>query len=268
MVCYLSLIRRVRCLSVRGRRALRVAGSMLAALILLTAAAHGQMVANDDSYSVPYGQDLMVEAPGVLANDTFDGNPAEEHGATAELVGWPSYGYLSCEAEPTFELCPDGSFIYTPYLDFPGIDTFTYEAVVGTDTSLATVALTACGGGLLATQTVCWKEGPYLAKLGELGYQTFQEGFEDDAAWDASPSTTTREPDTAPSALSQGITWKTNHPDPPASNEIQTGTGPNRTGLWGGLRSPPRLCNRDSRRLRRQLPGPRVSVSRRFHGNP
>ena len=67
-------------------------------------------------------------------------------------------------------------------------------------------------------------EAPYLAKIGELGYSTFQEGFESDAAWG-----TVREPTTALSVISQGIAWQTNHRDPPASNEITTGTGPDRT---------------------------------------
>ena len=199
---------------------------MLAALIFLASAAHGQMVANGDTYGVPYGQDLVTEDPGVLANDTFDGDVAEDHGATAELVGWPSYGYLSCEAEPTFELCPDGSFIYTPDVDFPGFDTFTYEAVVGTDTSQATVTLTACSGG--PTAFTCWTEASYLAKLAELGYSTFQEGFESDAAWGS-----VREPTTALSVVSRGIAWQTNFPGPPASNGITTGMGPAQTGLWG-----------------------------------
>ena len=199
---------------------------MLAALIFLASAAHGQMVANGDTYGVPYGQDLVAEAPGVLANDTFNGNPAEDAGATTELVSWPSYGYLSCEAEPTFELCPDGSFIYTPNVDFPGFDTFTYEAVVGTDTSQATVTLTACSGG--PTAFTCWTEASYLAKLAELGYSTFQEGFESDAAWGS-----VREPEKALSVVSQGIAWQTNHPGTPAFNQITTGDGRARTGLWG-----------------------------------
>ncbi|MCK5377354.1 MAG: hypothetical protein KAJ97_09745, partial [Acidobacteria bacterium] len=203
-----------------GPAAIRRVAIVAALLVAVAGAAHAQMVAVDDVESVPFDAELLVEAPGVLKNDTFNGDPAEDHSATAALVSDVSYGLLS--------LASDGSFSYTPDADFPGFDSFTYEAAVGADTDQATVTLTACSAGPGATQYVCWKETPYLAKLGELGYQSFQEGFEDDVAWGA-----VREPDTALSVSSQGIAWQTNHPDPPASNEITTGTGPARTGVWG-----------------------------------
>jgi len=111
-------------------------------------------------------------------------------------------------------------------VDFPGTDSFTYQASVGLETSQATVMLSACDAG--PTVFTCWMEAPYLAKLGELGYGIFQEGFEDDAVWGS-----VRYSNTAPSVLSQGITWQTNHPDPPAGNEITTGNGAAVTGLWG-----------------------------------
>ena len=60
----------------------------------------------------------MEEAPGVLANDTVDGEPAEDAGATAELLADVSHGNLSCESNPAFFLCPDGSFTYTPDTSF------------------------------------------------------------------------------------------------------------------------------------------------------
>jgi len=199
---------------------------MLPFLLGIASAAQAQMVATDDSYSVPYNASLMVEVPGVLANDTFNGDPAANHDATVELLVWPNYGFLSCEAEPTFELCPDGSFTYTPYAEYAGSDSFVYQADVGGEVSQATVMLSACSGG--PTTYVCWMEASYLAKLGELGYRNFQEGFEIDATWGS-----VREPLSAPSVISQGIKWESNHPDPPASNNITTGTGPTRTGLWG-----------------------------------
>ena len=195
-------------------------------LLGVASTAQAQMVAVDDSHSVPYNAPLLVETPGVLDNDTFNGDPATDHGATAELVSWPSYGYLSCEAEPTFELCPDGSFTYTPDPNFAGFDSFVYQANVGGEVSQATVTLSACSGG--PTVFVCWMEATYLAKLGELGYSSFQEGFEDDVTWGS-----VREPVAAPFVISQGVKWESNHPDPPASNNITTGTGPARTGFWG-----------------------------------
>lgn len=113
---------------------------------------------------------------------------------------------------------------------FTGFDSFNYQAVYDTGTSLitseATVTLTACTGG--PTIFACWQESAYLAKLGEHGYSTFQEGFENDAVWGA-----VRQPNTAPSVTSKGIQWMTNHLDPPASNEITTASGPAHTGGWG-----------------------------------
>ena len=118
MVCYLPLICRIlrpsmgsrreaaRC-GVRCIKARRCAGGVLLVLAFLASAASGQaqVVAGDDTYSVPFGENLVVEAPGVLANDTFNGDPAEDHSATAELVGDVSYGYLSCP-DTELELCP------------------------------------------------------------------------------------------------------------------------------------------------------------------
>ena len=194
------------------------------ALLGIARSAQAQtLIAFDNAYGVPFGQALVVESFGVLENDTLDGDNAGENGATAELVSDVSHGTLECESNPALSLCEDGSFTYTPDASFPGIDTFTYQAVAGADTSQATVTLTACSGG--PTVYTCWKEMPYLAKLAELGYSNFQEGFEDNAAWGS-----VREPNTALSIASQGIVWKTNHP---ATNEITTGSGPARTGQWG-----------------------------------
>jgi hypothetical protein len=194
---------------------------LIVMLVWSAAAAQAQtLVANDDRYGVPYDQALEVEAFGVLDNDTLDGQNAGENGVTVETVP------VSDVNHGTLVLNSDGSFSYTPGTSFTGSDSFIYRAVSGMVTGDATVTLTACTGG--PTAFTCWKEAPYLAKLGELGYVTFQEGFEDDAAWGA-----VREPNTALSVVSQGVAWQTNHPDPPASNGITTGTGPAHTGLWG-----------------------------------
>ena len=185
-----------------------------------------QLVAVDDSYAVPVAQQLVVETPGVLDNDRYNGEPAEDGGTMAELLVGPLFGTLECATDAEFKLCPDGSFTYTPNTEFPGSDTFTYRATVGIELTAATVTLTACVGG--PTVFVCWKESEFLAKLSELGYGTFQEGFEDDRAW-----TSARSPHTALSVLSQEITWESNHPAPPAENQITTGPGPARSGGWG-----------------------------------
>jgi hypothetical protein len=177
------------------------------------------LVALDDAFAVPYGQSLNVEAPGVLENDTYGGEAAPDAGATVDaVITDTTHGFLSLSA--------DGSFSYSPDSTFSGTDTFSYRVIIGGQTSQATVTLMACGGGPVVF--VCWKEAPVLEKLSELGYSSFQEGFENDAIWGS-----IRSPDTAPSVVSQGIRWQTNHPDPPASNEITTGSGPARTGLWG-----------------------------------
>lgn len=160
----------------------------LAASVLVVAAgvADAQLVAVDDVYGVPVLQQLVVEAPGVLNNDLYDEEPAEDGGATAVLVDGPLYGTLECESNPTFELCPDGSFLYTPSVDYPGSDEFSYRAVVEPDEVQATVTLSACDGG--PTLFICWSESEFLARLGTLGYESLSEGFEDDLAWGSARS--------------------------------------------------------------------------------
>jgi large repetitive protein len=67
----------------------------------------------------------------VLGNDS---DPNGD-GLTAQLVSGPAHGNLT--------LNPDGSFSYTPELDFNGSDSFTYRASDGSLTSdSATVTLT------------------------------------------------------------------------------------------------------------------------------
>jgi len=184
-----------------------------------------QLIAVDDSFGVPVLQTLLVETPGVLQNDSYNNEPAEDGGATVELLTGPVHGTLECESNAALKLCADGSFNYMPGAGFPGSDSFTYRASVGAETAEAKAALTACQGGPVVF--VCWKESEYLAKLAELGYSTFHEGFEDDTAWAAA-----RSPDTTPSAISQGIKWESNHPAAPALNKIITGPGPALNGQW------------------------------------
>ncbi len=85
----------------------------------------------DDIYSTPEDTQLVVIAPGVLAND----NDPESAAMTAELVTTTTNGNLT--------LNPDGSFTYTPNPDFHGSDSFVYRANDGIETSSdATVNLT------------------------------------------------------------------------------------------------------------------------------
>ena len=88
-------------------------------------------LAMDDGYTTTEEIPLAVTAPGVLGNDQDpNGDPL-----AAVLDSPPLSG--------TLVLDPDGSFAYTPTLDFHGVDTFTYHATdTVSDSNLATVILT------------------------------------------------------------------------------------------------------------------------------
>src|SRR5213075_2844061 len=86
----------------------------------------------DDSYTTPEDTTLIVAAPGVLANDTdVDADPL-----TAILVNGPTHGTLTLNS--------DGSFTYSPALNYNGPDSFTYKANDGQADSPtnATVSIT------------------------------------------------------------------------------------------------------------------------------
>ncbi|HXV64356.1 MAG TPA: Ig-like domain-containing protein [Vicinamibacteria bacterium] len=88
-------------------------------------------VANDDAYATDEDTPLAVVAQGVLNNDS-DG---DGHSLTAVLDVGPANGSLN--------LAADGSFTYTPNLDFNGTDSFTYSANDGiADSNVATVTIT------------------------------------------------------------------------------------------------------------------------------
>jgi len=85
----------------------------------------------DDFYGVDVNGSLNVPVDGVLGNDDdIDGDSLQ-----AQLVDDAGNGTLTLNA--------DGSFSYTPDVDFEGTDTFTYQAYDGTVTSnTATVTVT------------------------------------------------------------------------------------------------------------------------------
>jgi len=192
----------------------------LGLLILLgTGPAFAQdLVAFDDSFGIPFGEPLVVEFYGILDNDILDGESAGENGATAELVTDVDHGTLT--------LNPNGSFSYSPDETFDGTDSFVYRAVFAPVSDQATVTLSACDGG--PDIFTCWDETAFLALAAEWGLASFQEGFEDDAAWGLA-----RSPMAVPVVNSQGIQWMTNHSGAPSYNDITTGSGPARTGEWG-----------------------------------
>jgi hypothetical protein len=206
---------------------------LTAALAVLLVAHSGParaqvLLAENDSFYVPFSEALVIEAFGVLDNDTLDDESAGESGATAELVVDASHGTLA--------LSSDGAFSYSPGVGFTGTDSFTYRAVFGSASSEATVTLTACRGG--PQIYTCWKESAFLAQTAALGLPKFQEGFEDDAIWGQA-----RHPINASSVTSRGFEWRANDfdpthttpllPPPPPPHEITTGSGPARSGQWG-----------------------------------
>jgi VCBS repeat-containing protein len=117
-------------------------------------------VAQNDSYSAQENTVLSVTTvQGVLANDSDADSPA----LTAAVVAGPSHG--------TLVLNLDGSFTYTPAINYVGSDSFTYRANDGfLNSNTATVSITIGGGlpdygfnGFLAP----WTENPiYTANKG------------------------------------------------------------------------------------------------------
>ena len=86
--------------------------------------------ADPDSYDVMQGESLVVDAPGVLGNDS----DLDAETLIAGLVSPPAHGGL--------QLAEDGSFTYTPSPEFSGGDKFIYSATDAFgEVSTATVIL-------------------------------------------------------------------------------------------------------------------------------
>jgi hypothetical protein len=95
------------------------------AVVTITVTPGDTLVAIIDNYSVGQNEVLSVPAPGVLENDISpSGFPLTAHLIPDE---GPYYGNL--------DLVEDGSFNYTPDGIFIGVDTFTYQASDGENTS-------------------------------------------------------------------------------------------------------------------------------------
>jgi hypothetical protein len=77
-------------------------------------------IAAPDTYTTSLNTDLVVAAPGVLANDSDPDGDA----LSAVLVSGPAHGALALTAS--------GSFTYTPATGYHGSDSFTYNASDGT----------------------------------------------------------------------------------------------------------------------------------------
>jgi len=113
-----------------------VIGTNVATVTLNVQGVNDAPVANNDVYSVPEDTPLNINFPGVLANDTdVDGDAL-----LAQLVTGPRNGILSLNAT--------GRFVYTPFINFHGVDSFTYRANDGSlNGNAATVSInvTTCG---------------------------------------------------------------------------------------------------------------------------
>lgn len=84
-----------------------------------------------DSYTVTEGQELAVNAPGVLTNDSN----AQSLPMSATIVSYPAHGTIAFQS--------NGGFTYRAFTGYTGLDTFTYRATDGTNYgSVTTVNIT------------------------------------------------------------------------------------------------------------------------------
>lgn len=179
-------------------------------------AQNGPPVAVDDAYETATGDNLSVDDPGVLSNDS----DPDDDPLTASLVDGPLSGGVA-------NLLPDGSFEYEPPDGFRGTDSFTYRAFDGTDFSdVATVEVEVVGTPQFAAFV---DETLFLSAVAALGLDATVESFEDDAVWGGVRSTIPGGNFTAPSVTSLGVEWRANNP----TSQVTTSTGPPRTGQWG-----------------------------------
>jgi VCBS repeat-containing protein len=97
----------------------------------VAAEANQAPVAVSDTFNTNEDTALVVNRPGVLANDT----DVDSATLTAALVAGPQHGALN--------LNTDGSFTYTPNVNFNGQDSFTYKSNNGSsDSNVATISIT------------------------------------------------------------------------------------------------------------------------------
>ncbi|MCB8944287.1 MAG: tandem-95 repeat protein [Ardenticatenaceae bacterium] len=117
--------------------------SNMATVSLTIVEGNAPPVAISDNYSTTQDTPLTVDPPGVLANDSDPNGDS----LTAVLNTPPISGSLALNL--------DGSFIYTPNLNFAGQDSFTYFANDGLDNSLepTTVWLEVIAGNQPPTAT-------------------------------------------------------------------------------------------------------------------
>jgi len=91
--------------------------SNVATVTIMVTAVNDDPMAMDDAYETDEDTPLVVEAPGVLANDA----DVDQDNLASYVLTQPAHG--------TLQLASDGSFTYIPEPDWHGIDTFTYQLV-------------------------------------------------------------------------------------------------------------------------------------------
>jgi hypothetical protein len=105
-------------------------GSDIAEVTINVSGLEDAPVAGDDVFSTRSDQPLTISQADLLAND-FDADGDVLH---PNLVTNPTHGQI-VQLE-------NGSFVYTPDIEFAGIDRFTYAASDGTQADTATVSIT------------------------------------------------------------------------------------------------------------------------------
>jgi VCBS repeat-containing protein len=129
--------------------------SNLATVTITLNAVNDTPAAANDAYSTSEDTTLIIDAPGVLAND----NDPDGDSLHAVVGSAPSHGTLTLDA--------DGSFVYAPAADYDGTDSFTYVASDGTlesDQATVTITITAANDGpTAADETYSTAEDTALA---------------------------------------------------------------------------------------------------------
>jgi hypothetical protein len=93
------------------------ADSNIATVTITISPVNDDPVAMDDAYETDEDTSLIVEAPGVLAND----GDVDEDNLASYILTQPAHGILT--------LASDGSFTYVPTPNWHGTDTFTYQLI-------------------------------------------------------------------------------------------------------------------------------------------
>ncbi len=173
-------------------------------------------LAVDDAYSTIQGDNLSVDAPGVLANDS---DPEGNDLIPMVVSQAGSFG--------TLLLFDDGSFEYETAPGFVGVDTFQYVVSDGTSVSApATIEFTVdSDGGGGGSQTFI-ELATFLDAANGLGIALETESFEE-SVWPRTPAT-------AASVSNQGLVWSANNP----TSGITTGSGPAIVGDYGFFQLP------------------------------